>query len=89
MQVSVSEAAVNLISLVETAINGEEVIILLAGTNRPSIRLMPIESVKPQSIPETQTWHLCGSFTTNHLLDHTEVSTNYAEQIDDVLYRGS
>jgi antitoxin (DNA-binding transcriptional repressor) of toxin-antitoxin stability system len=53
MQVSLTEAAASLSDLVEAAINGEEVIILLndLDQNRPAIRLMPIESVKPNRKP--------------------------------------
>lgn len=49
MQVSLSEAAASLNDLVEAAINGEEVILL--NGDRPVIRLMPIESVKPNRQP--------------------------------------
>jgi antitoxin (DNA-binding transcriptional repressor) of toxin-antitoxin stability system len=52
MQVSLTEAAASLSDLVEAAINGEEVIILPNDPhqNRPAIRLMPIESVKPNPL---------------------------------------
>lgn len=49
MQVSLTEAAASLNDLVEAAINGEEVILL--NGDRPAIRLMPIESVKPNRQP--------------------------------------
>ena len=49
MQVSLSEAAASLNDLVEAAINGEEVILL--NGDRPVIRLMPIELVKPNRQP--------------------------------------
>jgi antitoxin (DNA-binding transcriptional repressor) of toxin-antitoxin stability system len=47
MQVSLSEAAASLSDLVRAAIAGEEVI-LLDGDRRPTIRLTPIESIKPR-----------------------------------------
>jgi antitoxin (DNA-binding transcriptional repressor) of toxin-antitoxin stability system len=49
MQVSLLEAAANLNKLVEAAINGEEVI-LLNSSDRPAIKLPPIESPKPRPI---------------------------------------
>jgi antitoxin (DNA-binding transcriptional repressor) of toxin-antitoxin stability system len=50
MQVSITEAAASLSDLVKAAIDGEEVIILLNGTqqNSSAVKLMPIESVKPR-----------------------------------------
>jgi antitoxin (DNA-binding transcriptional repressor) of toxin-antitoxin stability system len=65
MQVSLTEAAASLSELVKAAISGEEVIILLndEGThpncvafsqeigNDPAIRLIPLESVKPNRKP--------------------------------------
>jgi prevent-host-death family protein len=45
MQVSVTEAAARLQELVDAAIDGEEVIICI--DDRPVIKLVPIESVKP------------------------------------------
>jgi len=50
MQVSLLEAAANLNKLVEAAINGEEVI-LLNASDRPAIKLTPIESLKPNRQP--------------------------------------
>jgi antitoxin (DNA-binding transcriptional repressor) of toxin-antitoxin stability system len=49
MQVSIAEAAANLSDLVDAAINGEEVILL--NGDRPAIKLMPIQSVKPNRQP--------------------------------------
>jgi antitoxin (DNA-binding transcriptional repressor) of toxin-antitoxin stability system len=46
MQVSLSEAAASLRDLVQAAIDGEEVILL--DGDRPAIKLVPIESVKPR-----------------------------------------
>ncbi|MGF1675341.1 MAG: hypothetical protein ACFCUV_16900 [Rivularia sp. (in: cyanobacteria)] len=40
-----------------------------------------------KSITETRTWQLCGHFTVSKNTDVTEI-TNYAEQVDDVLYQG-
>jgi prevent-host-death family protein len=52
MQVSLTEAAQNLSDLVKAAINGEEVIILVNGTQpNTAVKLMPIESVKPNRQP--------------------------------------
>jgi len=50
MQVSLLEAAANLNNLVEAAINGEEVI-LLNSSDRPAIKLTPIEPLKPNRQP--------------------------------------
>jgi antitoxin (DNA-binding transcriptional repressor) of toxin-antitoxin stability system len=49
MQVSIAEAAASLNELMEAAINGEEVILL--NGDRPAIRFMPIESIKPDRKP--------------------------------------
>jgi antitoxin (DNA-binding transcriptional repressor) of toxin-antitoxin stability system len=49
MQVSLIEAAASLSDLVAAAINGEEVILL--DGDRPAIRLMPIDAVKPDRKP--------------------------------------
>ena len=46
MQVSLTEAAASLRDLVQAAIDGEEVILL--DGDRPAIKLVPIESVKPR-----------------------------------------
>jgi antitoxin (DNA-binding transcriptional repressor) of toxin-antitoxin stability system len=46
MQVSLIEAETSLSELVEAAMSGTEVIILVG--NYPAIRLTPIESVKPR-----------------------------------------
>jgi len=46
MQVSLTEAAASLNDLVQAAIDGEEVILL--NGDRPAIKLVPIESVKPR-----------------------------------------
>jgi antitoxin (DNA-binding transcriptional repressor) of toxin-antitoxin stability system len=46
MQVSLTEAAASLSDLVQAAIDGEEVILL--NGDRPAIKLVPIESVKPR-----------------------------------------
>jgi antitoxin (DNA-binding transcriptional repressor) of toxin-antitoxin stability system len=46
MQVSIIEAAASLNDLVEAAIDGEEVILLIG--DRPAIKFTPIESVKPR-----------------------------------------
>ncbi|MBE9171460.1 hypothetical protein IQ238_29565 [Pleurocapsales cyanobacterium LEGE 06147] len=53
-------------------------------------------SLVSKSITETRTWQLCGHFTVcdttsrNLLSENTDVTemTNYAEQVDDVLYQG-
>ena len=39
-----------------------------------------------QDIKQTRTWQLCGNFTVADA--HETESTNYAEQVDDVLYQG-
>jgi hypothetical protein len=53
-----------------------------------------------RSITETRTWQLCGQFTVSETTSETTStnllsedadspeSTNYAEQVDDVLYQG-
>jgi antitoxin (DNA-binding transcriptional repressor) of toxin-antitoxin stability system len=46
MQVSLTEAAASLSDLVQAAIDGEEVILL--NGDRPAIKLVPIEAVKPR-----------------------------------------
>jgi antitoxin (DNA-binding transcriptional repressor) of toxin-antitoxin stability system len=46
MQVSITEAAASLSHLVQAAIDGEEVILL--NGDRPAIKLVPLESVKPR-----------------------------------------
>lgn len=49
MQVSVTEAATKLQELIDAAIDGEEVIICI--DDRPAIKLVPIELVKPPRKP--------------------------------------
>jgi hypothetical protein len=39
-----------------------------------------------QNIMQTRTWQLCGRFAVSDA--HAIESTNYAEQVDDVLYQG-
>ncbi len=46
MQVSATEAAARLQELVDAAVDGEEVIICI--DDRPAIKLVPIESIKPR-----------------------------------------
>jgi hypothetical protein len=43
----------------------------------------------PQNIIHTRTWQLCGNFTINTHSDSSNLEeiTNYAEQIDDVIYQ--
>lgn len=50
----------------------------------------------PQDMTQTRTWQLCGRFAVSEAAStspssedtHPATTTNYAEQVDDVLYQG-
>lgn len=62
----------------------------------PALTQYLANSLVSRTITETRTWQLCGQFTvseatsTSLLSENTDATeiTNYAEQVDDVLYQG-
>lgn len=72
----------------------------LAGHSVETILLKALTqylaNIPPRDIVQTRTWQLCGGFSVsettsiNLLSENTDVIdiTNYAEQVDDILYQG-